>query len=71
MEVTGEKNIIAVLEGGYNIESICLASESVLRTLTGEKIPLEKFKLKKDLKEMKDTARPNIVGFAAVRKCLK
>jgi len=70
MEVTGGKNIMAVLEGGYNLESISWAAESVLRTLIGEKIPLEKSKLKKNLKEMKDTAQPNVVGFNAVRKCL-
>jgi acetoin utilization deacetylase AcuC-like enzyme len=50
MEITGGKNIMAVLEGGYNLESISWAAESVLRTLTGEKIPLDKSKTKKDLR---------------------
>lgn len=39
-----EKNILVVLEGGYNLESISWAAESVLRTLIGEPFPLKKNK---------------------------
>lgn len=67
MEVTGGKNIMAVLEGGYNQNSISWAAESVLRALIGENDPHES---KIDLQQMKDTAQPNVVGFNAVRKCL-
>ena len=42
MEVTNGRNLMVCLEGGYNLESISWASESVLRILTGEKFPLEK-----------------------------
>ena len=70
MEVTNGKNIIAVLEGGYNLESISWAAESVLRTLTGEKIPHEKSLLRKNKLQMRYLAKPNVVGFDAVRNCL-
>lgn len=53
MDVTGGKNLIVCLEGGYNLESISWAAESVLRTLIGEKLPLEKCKTRLDLEGLK------------------
>lgn len=34
--------MVVCLEGGYNLESISWASESVLRVLIGEDFPLQK-----------------------------
>lgn len=71
MEVTNNSNLLVCLEGGYNLDSISWAAESVLRTLTGEKFPLEKAARKFTLQEMKDRIQPNVVGFNAVRLCLE
>lgn len=70
MEINDGKLIIC-LEGGYNLESISWASESVLRTLTGEKFPLEKNERKMDMEKLRDNIIPNHVGFEAVFRCLK
>lgn len=71
MDMMGEKNILVCLEGGYNLESISWAAESVLRTLIGEPFPLKKNKRQETLTNLRDTIVPNSVGFAAVKKSIE
>ncbi|EGR29138.1 hypothetical protein IMG5_162410 [Ichthyophthirius multifiliis] len=55
--------ILVVLEGGYNLDSICWASESVLRVLIGEDFSY--------LDNKKDQICPNFVGFSAVESAFQ
>jgi histone deacetylase 6 len=40
-ELALKNRVLVVLEGGYNLESLKWASESVVRTLIGEDFPLK------------------------------
>jgi hypothetical protein len=70
MDLMKGRNIVTCLEGGYNLESISWAAESVLRSLIGESFPQEKCTRKMSMMEAKESIVPNSVGFKAVRSCI-
>ena len=44
--------VVAVLEGGYNLDSISNWSEAVIRSLQGQKLPIEEINSKENAEQM-------------------
>ena len=63
--------IAVMLEGGYNLKSIALASEQVLRSLLGQKMPLKNSFGNKSAQELKNNCLPNDIGIKTVSSTIE
>lgn len=71
MHIAQKGRVIAVLEGGYNLEMISKCAETVLRVLQGEELPIEGCTEKKSVKHWKKGIKPNKLGCHHVNKMLR
>ncbi|CAI2367172.1 unnamed protein product [Moneuplotes crassus] len=65
---TSKPKMIAVLEGGYNLESISNSSEAVVRVLQGEKLPIESMNATQTVEQMRENAKPDTEALEVVER---
>ena len=62
--------IIAVLEGGYNVDVISNCSEAVVRILQGEKLPITSLEATQTIEEMIESSKPDEEAIRVVESVL-
>lgn len=70
-ELAFKNRVLVILEGGYNLESLKWASESVVRTLMGEELPLKMSKIQWSTEKVLNRLLPNSIGVLTSKLCLE